>query len=186
MYAGPSLGAVEELRRVALGTALVSMLVAASLHSLLEHVTIPAPVRAGAVLGKQIDFQFIYEHNARAIAAANPDLRYVDLPDEINLSNSAMDVWYRQHASITLFGLGSPSALRAVTVPAAWGISILRNAQNPAAAVKFLEMLLGQDGAAMLEANGPSPLSPSVVNSSDYRNLPEPLRRLVRQQAASQ
>jgi ABC-type glycerol-3-phosphate transport system substrate-binding protein len=105
-----------------------------------------------------------------------------------NLSNAAMDIWYRQHASINLPGLGSPGAPGAVTVPAArvaWGITMLSNAPNPAAAVKFLEMLLGQDGAAMLKANGPSPLSPAVVSSSDYRNLPEPLRRLVRQQAAS-
>ena len=111
------------------------------------------------------------------------------LPDEVNLSNTAMDIWYRQHASITLPGLGSPGAPRAVTVPAArvaWGITILSNAPNPAAAIKFLEMLLGRDGAATLEVNGPSRLSPALVSSSDYRNLPEPLRRLVRQQAASQ
>ena len=158
-------------------------------NSLLQHVTIPGPIRAGAVLGKQIDFQFIYEHNARAMAAANPDLRYVRLPDEINLSSPAMDAWYRQHASITLPGLGGPSVPRAVTVPAArvaWGITILRDAPNPAAALKFLEILLVRDGAAMLEANGPSPLSPAIVSPSDYRKLPEPLRRLVRQQAASQ
>ena len=158
-------------------------------NSLLQHVTIPGPLRDGAGLCKQIDFQFIYEHNARAIAAGNPELRYVGLPDEVNLSNTAMDIWYRQHASITLPGLGSPGAPRAVTVPAArvaWGITILSNAPNPAAAIKFLEMLLGRDGAATLEVNGPSRLSPALVSSSDYRNLPEPLRRLVRQQAASQ
>ena len=137
-------------------------------NDLLQHVTIPGPVRAGAILGKQVDFQLTYEHNARAMAAENPDIRYVNLPDEINLSNPKMDAWYRQHASIVLPGLGSPGAARSVAIPAArvaWGITILKNAPNPAAAVKFLKMLLGREGAALLEANGPSPLSPAVVSS---------------------
>jgi molybdate/tungstate transport system substrate-binding protein len=161
-----------------------------ALHNdLLQHVTIPGPVRAGATLGKQIDFQLIYEHNARAMAADNPDIRYANLPDKINLSDPTMDVWYRQHASIVLPGLGSPGAARSVAIPAArvaWGITILKNAPNQAGAVKFLKMLLGRDGAALLEANGPSPLSPAVVSSKDYRHLPEALRPLVQQKAASQ
>jgi molybdate/tungstate transport system substrate-binding protein len=158
-------------------------------NNLLQHVTIPGPVRAGATLGKQIDFQFIYEHNARALAAENADIRYVNLPPEIGMSDPAMDAWYRQHAAIVLPGLGSPGAARSVTIPAArvaWGITILKNAPNPAAAVKFLQMLLGPEGAALLEASGPSPLSPAVVSSDDYRHVPEPLRPLVREKAASQ
>ena len=158
-------------------------------NSLLQHVTIPGPVRAGAILGKQFDFQFIYEHNARAMAAENPDLRYVGLPDEINLSNPAMDIWYRQHASIVLPGLGSPGAARTCGNSGRArrvGDHDSEECPESAAAVKFLEMLLGRDGAAMLEANGPSPLSPAVVGSGDYRHLPEPLRPLVREKAASQ
>lgn len=157
-------------------------------NSLLQHVTIPGPVRAGATLGKQIDFQFIYEHNARAMAAENPDIRYANLPDEVNLSDPKMDAWYRQHASIVLPGLGSPGAAGSVAIPAArvaWGITILNNAPNPAGAVKFLQMLLGREGAALLEAHGPSPLSPAVVSSNDYRHVPEPLRPLVREKSAS-
>src|SRR5262249_1647008 len=48
-------------------------------NNLLEHLVIPGPA----------DFQLIYEHNARATARTNPDYRYVDLPDEINLSDPA-------------------------------------------------------------------------------------------------
>ena len=157
-------------------------------NNLLQHVTIPGPVRGSATLGKQIDFQFIYEHNARVMAADNPDIRYVNLPDEISLSNPKLDTWYRQHASIVLPGLGSPGAARTVAIPAArvaWGITILKNDPNPAGAVKFLKMLLGRDGAALLEATGPPPLSPAVVSSNDYRHVPEPLRPLVREKAAS-
>ena len=156
-------------------------------NDLLQHVTIPGPVRAGAVLGKQIDFQYIYEQNARAMAAENPDIRYVNLPPEIGMSDPEMDDWYRQHASIVLPGLGSPGAARTVTIPAArvaWGITIMKNAPNHAGAIQFLQMLLGREGAALLEANGPSPLSPAVVSPSDYRHIPAALRPLVREKAA--
>jgi len=53
-------------------------------NNLLKHVVIPGQ-NSGATLGKQFDFQFSYEHNARATAAGNPDYRYVDLPEEINM-----------------------------------------------------------------------------------------------------
>jgi molybdate/tungstate transport system substrate-binding protein len=94
-----------------------------------------------------------------------------------------MDARYRQRASIVLPGLGSPGAARSVTIPAArvaWGITILKNAPNPTGAVKFLQMLLGHDGAALLDAYGPAALSPAVVTSNDYRHVPELLRPLVR------
>ena len=55
-------------------------------NNLLEHLVIMGQ-DSGAALGKQFDFQFTYEHNARATAAADPDYRYVDLPDQINLSD---------------------------------------------------------------------------------------------------
>src|SRR5438270_7977639 len=65
-------------------------------NNLLKHVVIPGADLAGTALGKVFDFQFTYEHNARATAAINPDFRYVDLPDEINLSDPAKDAYYRQ------------------------------------------------------------------------------------------
>src|SRR6202789_3051349 len=59
-------------------------------NNLLEHLVTPGQ---GAALGKQFDFQFAYEHNARATAMTNPDYRYVDLPDEINMSDPASDAY---------------------------------------------------------------------------------------------
>ena len=82
-------------------------------NNLLEHVVIVGP-DSGAVLGKEFDFQFTYEHNARATAAANPDYRYVNLPDEINLSDPAKDAYYRQNAVVVLPGLGTSRSARTI------------------------------------------------------------------------
>src|ERR1700682_3512148 len=58
-------------------------------NNLLEHVVIAGPAPSGATLGDGFDVQLMYEHSARAMASANPDVRYVDLPDEINMSDPA-------------------------------------------------------------------------------------------------
>src|SRR5262249_14990732 len=150
-------------------------------NNLLEHLVIMGQDSA-AVLGKQFDFQFTYEHNARAAAAGNPDYRYVDLPDEINLSDPAKDAYYRQHAIVVLPGLGTSRSARTIAVPGArvaWGITLLKEAPNKQNAIKFLQLLLSSEGTSALKKNGPDPLIPAIVSSEDFRNVPETLRRLV-------
>jgi molybdate/tungstate transport system substrate-binding protein len=150
-------------------------------NNLLGHLVIMGQ-SSGAVLGKQFDFQFAYEHNARATAATNPDYQYVDLPDELNLSDPAKDSYYREHAVVVLPGLGTPKSARTVAIPAAplaWGITLMKDAPNKENAIKFLQMLLGPPGTAALKENGPDPLTPALVSPADLKNVPEPLRRLV-------
>jgi molybdate/tungstate transport system substrate-binding protein len=151
-------------------------------NNLLEHVVTPGQ-NSGATIGKQFDFQFSYEHNARATAAGNPDYRYVDLPDEINMSDPAKDAYYKQHAIVVLPGLGVPSSARTIAVPGAhvaWGITLMKDAPNKENAIKFLQMLLSPAGAASLNENGPAPISPALVGAADFRKLPEALRPLAK------
>jgi len=155
-------------------------------NNLMEHIVIPGAdhsVPAVPALGRRFDFQLIYEHSAQAMARANPDFRYVDLPDEINLSDPARNSYYGEHAVVVLPGLGTPQSAKTVAVPAtrvAWGITLLNNAPNRENAVKFLQLLLGPTGAAMLKDNGPAPIEPPFVSSADFLKLPESLRPLVK------
>jgi molybdate/tungstate transport system substrate-binding protein len=154
-------------------------------NNLMEHIVIPGadhsvpPVPA---LGKRFDFQLIYEHGAQAMAAINPDFRYADLPDEINLSDPARNSYY-SHSVVVVPGLGTPQSAQTIAVPGtrvAWGITLLRDAPNRENAVKFLQLLLSPTGVAMLKENGPMPIEPAFVSPADYRKLPESLRPLVR------
>jgi molybdate/tungstate transport system substrate-binding protein len=152
-------------------------------NNMLEHVVVPGPDSADLVLGKQLDFQFSYEHNARATATTNPDYRYVNLPDEISMSDPAKDALYRQHAVVVLPGLGTPRSARTIAVPGVavrWGITLLTGAPNRENAIKFLRLLLSPTGTAFLNDNGPAPISPALVSPADFHNLPESLRPLVK------
>ncbi len=152
-------------------------------NNLLEHVVVPGPAAGEITLGKQLDFQLTYEHNAQATAKTNPDYRYVNLPDEINLSDPAKNAYYAQHAVVVLPGLGTPRSARTIAVPGArvaWGITLLKEAPNRENAVKFLQLLLSPTGTALLNDNGPAPLTPALVSPTDFHNLPESLRPLVK------
>jgi molybdate/tungstate transport system substrate-binding protein len=144
-------------------------------NDLLEHLVIPA--------GNNSDFQFTYEHNARATAATNPDYRYMELPDELNLSDFSKDAYYEHHAIVVLPGLGTAKSARTIAVPGthlAWGITLMTGAPNKENAIKFLELLLGPTGTALLKENGPDPLSPALVSVGDFRKLPDSLKPLVK------
>jgi molybdate/tungstate transport system substrate-binding protein len=152
-------------------------------NDMLNHLVIPGADPSGPALGKRFDFQFMYEHGARVMASKNPDFRYVNLPDEINMSDPAKNSYYREHALVVLPGLDTPSSARSVPVTGtrvAWGITLMKSAPNRENAVKFLQLLLSPGGTAMLKENGPAPISPALVSPADFRQLPESLRPLVK------
>jgi len=152
-------------------------------NNMLEHVAIAGSDPSAPTLGKGFDFQFTYEHTARATANANPDYRYVNLPDEINLSDPARDAYYRQNAVVVIPGLGTSRSARTIAIPGAhvaWGITLLKDAPNKENAIKFLQLLLGPAGKAALSDNGPAPVSPALVNEGDFGKVPQILRSLVK------
>ena len=151
-------------------------------NNLLEHyLATPAtsPLSVPLKLGVNYDYQFIYQNNAYANYLIDPaNYRYVNLPDQVNLGNSALNCYYRQAVIVEpdLFGTGF------VPLPASrviWGVSILKTATNKDSAIKFLQYLLGTVGQAVLTTNGPAPIIPAVVSDEDFRKLPKVLKPLV-------
>jgi molybdate/tungstate transport system substrate-binding protein len=152
---------------------------------LMSHIVVPGPNVTHSIshLGMLYDFQFTYEHNARATAKNDPDYRYVDLPAEINLSDPARNAYYAKNAVVVLPGLESPGNVESVPVRAvsvAWGITLLRDAPDRENGIKFLQMLLGPDGTEALNEHGPAPISPAQVTPEDFPKLPATLRSLVK------
>jgi ABC-type molybdate transport system substrate-binding protein len=153
---------------------------------LLEHYTIlPAaggPGSAdGPALGKDYNFQFIYEHSAATTAKGNPSYRYAAVPDRIDLSTASNNGYYA-HASVTIPGIGPPGSKSWVSIPAArvtWGLTITRKSPNPENAIRFVNLVLGTAGTAALNAYGPAPITPALVSTRDYMRLPRSVQPLV-------
>jgi molybdate/tungstate transport system substrate-binding protein len=101
----------------------------------------PKEVDLLALLGNHsIDYIFIYKS-----VALQHKLRYLELPDEINLGNQSMATHYAQ-ASLKIRG-GSPSD--SVTVkgtPIVYSYTIPLNAENPELAKKFADFITDPNG----------------------------------------
>jgi molybdate/tungstate transport system substrate-binding protein len=120
-----------------------------------------------------LDYIFIY----RSVAEQHR-LNYLILPDEINLKNPA----YTDHYSmvdVEITGKQPGDRITQKGEPMVYGITIPKNAPNKNAAIAFVEFVLDNNkGLKIMEKNG----QPSVVpaETETYKNIPEQLRRFVR------
>jgi molybdate/tungstate transport system substrate-binding protein len=89
-------------------------------------------------------------------ATRSHHLPYIQLPDEINLSNPAMEAaWYKNvQFSITLSG-GKAATLN--TQPLVFYATALKDSKQPTLAEKFVQFLQSPEGQKLLDDNGYSP-----------------------------
>ena len=149
---------------------------------LLSHYSIP---NAPGALGRTSDYQFTYEHGARAAFKADTTgaYRYVRLPDEVSLGAPGLQADYAKR-SVMIPGLQVEGNRSPVSIPASrvtWGITLMNGAPNRDNALAFLKLLFSSRGAELFRAAGPTPISPPVVSKQDFQRLPAVLKELVRQ-----
>jgi molybdate/tungstate transport system substrate-binding protein len=116
-----------------------------------------------------IDYLFLYKS-----VAIQHQLKYVVLPDEINLKNPAFAETY---ATVSTEINGKEPGKKDVIKgePMIYGVTMLRDAPNKAAALAFLQFLLTKDkGMKIMEKNG----QPSVIpqENPNYEKLPRELK----------
>jgi molybdate/tungstate transport system substrate-binding protein len=116
-----------------------------------------------------IDYLFLYKS-----VAIQHQLKYIVLPDDINLKNPA---YSQKYATVSTEINGKEPGKKDVIKgePMIYGVTMLRDAPNKAAALAFLQFLLEKDkGMAIMEKNG----QPSVIpqENSNYEKLPEELK----------
>jgi molybdate/tungstate transport system substrate-binding protein len=117
----------------------------------------------------EIDYIFIY----RSVVEQHK-LRYVVLPDEINLKKADLAYYYKS-ASVDLTGKKPGTSVTKVGGPIVYGVTIPKNAPNRGLALVFLRFLLDANkGGAILEKNGQTPMVPSPTDTFD--KLPGCLR----------
>jgi len=116
-----------------------------------------------------IDYIFIY----RSVAVQH-NLKYLVLPDEINLKKADLSDFYKT-ASVSLTGKQPGTFITKAGEPIIYGVTIPKNAPNRKLAMAFLTFLLDADsGGAILEKNGQSFVVPSTTET--FNKLPESLK----------
>jgi molybdate/tungstate transport system substrate-binding protein len=116
-----------------------------------------------------IDYIFLY----RSVAVQH-NLKYLVLPDEINLKKADLSDLYKT-ASVSLTGKQPGTFITKAGEPIIYGVTIPKNAPNRKLAMAFLTFLLETDsGGVILEKNGQSFVVPSATEI--YNKLPESLK----------
>ncbi len=110
-------------------------------------------------------------------------LKYVRLPDEINLGNSEFDSFYRL-AKVKVTGRKPGTWTVKTGKSCTYGVTILKDSANKEAAVAFVEYLINPEGGLrILQESGQAPIIPCLTGSVQmYQALPDVLRKLVRPQ----
>jgi molybdate/tungstate transport system substrate-binding protein len=120
-----------------------------------------------------------YAWEYRSVAVQH-ELKFVELPDQINLGNYAYDDFYNQ-AAVKVTGKKPGTFLAMRGKSCTYGVTLANNAPNEKAAIAFLEYMLDpQGGLKVLQEMGQPPFIPCRVPTGAMKSsLPEPLQDLV-------
>jgi molybdate/tungstate transport system substrate-binding protein len=109
-----------------------------------------------ALQSGQIDYLAIYKSTAQ-----EEHLKYIALPDQINLSDPAMAAGYAK-VSINAGSLGTLTAK-----PIIYGLTIPTSAPDAALGQKFISFVIGPQGQAIMRSQGFVVISPALANPQD-------------------
>ena len=120
-----------------------------------------------------IDYIFVY----RSLAIQH-HLKYITLPDEINLKNMN---FASQYATATIEINGKEPGKKEImkVEPIVYSVTMLRNAPNKPAAIAFLHFLLSREkGMKIMEKDGQSSVIPMATQN--YDKLPKELKSFAK------
>ncbi|MCD6353840.1 MAG: tungstate ABC transporter substrate-binding protein WtpA [Proteobacteria bacterium] len=112
--------------------------------------------------------------------AVQHGLKYIILPDEVNLGNYQYDNLYKQ-AAVKVTGKKPGTHMEIKGKSVTYGITLVKDAPNQEAAIAFLEYLLDpQGGLKILQEMGQPPFVPCRVPTAEIKSkLPAGLKNLV-------
>ena len=112
--------------------------------------------------------------------AVQHGLKYIVLPDEINLGDYTKDSYYDQ-AMVKVAGKTPGTFMEIKGDSCTYGVTLIKNAPNPEAAIAFLKFMLSPDGGLkILKDQGQPPFIPCIVPSAGMKDkLPPELKPLV-------
>jgi molybdate/tungstate transport system substrate-binding protein len=135
-----------------------------------EEFTRPKEVDLLALLeSESIDYIFIY----RSVAMQH-NLKYIVLPDQVNLKNPAFASLYAS-AKVEINGSKPGDKVVMTGEPMIYGITILKDAPNKVAAEAFVAFMLSKNqGMEIMEKNGQPSVIPMPVKN--FEELPAKLK----------
>lgn len=132
---------------------------------------------------KEVDLVALIESNAADYmfqyksVAIQHRMKYIELPDQINLSDPALNDIYKS-VSIDVTGSTPGSKMNVTGEYINYSLTVLDNAPNKDEAVKFVEFLISPAGMEIFRKNGQDPIIPFSTEQAE--KIPEQLLRYLK------
>jgi len=120
------------------------------------------------------DLDYAFEYSSVAL---QQNLKYVELPPEINLSDVDFEDFYAQ-AEVEIAGTEPGATIVMVGKPIVYGVTIPKNFPRQELAIAWVDFLLSDKGMDIMAANYQTPIIPAKTN--DASKLPESLKKYVK------
>jgi molybdate/tungstate transport system substrate-binding protein len=120
-----------------------------------------------------VDYLFLY----RSVAEQH-GLKFLALPDEINLKKAELENYYRQ-VSVVLNGAAPGQTIVQQGNSMVYGVTIPKNAPHPDAAMRFIHYLMDEEkGLKIMRQNGQPTVVPSECER--FEQLPAEFMKYAR------
>jgi molybdate/tungstate transport system substrate-binding protein len=120
------------------------------------------------------DLDYAFEYSSVAL---QQNLKYVNLPPEINLSDVDFEDFYAQ-AEVEIAGAKPGEKILMKGSPIVYAVTIPKNFPRQELAIAWVDFLLSNKGMDIMAANYQTPIIPAKTN--DASKLPEALRKYVK------
>jgi molybdate/tungstate transport system substrate-binding protein len=120
------------------------------------------------------DLDYAFEYSS---VAQQQNLKYVELPPEINLSDVDFEDFYAQ-AEVEIAGANPGETIVMKGSPIVYAVTIPKNFPRQELAIAWVAFLLSDQGMSIMEANFQTPIIPAKTN--DKSLLPEALKKYVK------
>jgi len=131
---------------------------------------------------KEVDLVALVESNAADYmfqyksVAIQHNLKYIELPDSVNLGNPALNEYYHS-VSLEVTGSTPESKITVVGDYINYSLSVLSNAINEEDAVDFVSFLLSSDGMEIFRKSGQDPIVPFSTEQPEM--IPQKLKKFL-------
>ncbi|HPX77418.1 MAG TPA: tungstate ABC transporter substrate-binding protein WtpA [Methanobacterium sp.] len=123
-----------------------------------------------------VDYVFVYKSDAQQ---AGGNIKYLELPDELKLSDTQFEPDYKTIQLIQFSDLEGSNKTKTITLtPIVYGITILTDAAENDLAIEFMELLLSNEGNTISQDNFIDPLVPAVP-TTDSAGIPNQLNQYI-------
>jgi molybdate/tungstate transport system substrate-binding protein len=119
-----------------------------------------------------VDYMFQYKS-----VAVQHNLKYIELPDEINLGNPEMNLIYNT-VSLVVTGSKPGSTMKVIGEYINYSLSVLKNAPAYDQAIDFVEFIISPEGMEIFRQNGQDPIVPFSTEQPDL--IPERLKKYLK------